>query len=127
MMIAEIFKCQGCGAWYEATWKQFPQKPTPGTFNCADCGTVVHSWSVLTAIQIGVAYLRCMSKAFEFSQPTGGSSRRSVIATNTAAFSTTQLPTMILKTDTAFLLWRVSALGQACLLRQSRQWGHFTA
>jgi uncharacterized Zn finger protein len=44
-MIAEIFKCQGCGAWYEAAWEQIPRKPTPGTFNCTDCGTVVHSWS----------------------------------------------------------------------------------
>jgi len=35
-----------CGAWYEATWEQFPrQELAPGTFNCADCGTVVHSWS----------------------------------------------------------------------------------
>jgi len=46
MQFAERFKCQKCGAWYAAMWEQSPlREPAPGTFNCPDCGTVVHSWS----------------------------------------------------------------------------------
>ena len=46
MMISERFKCQCCGAWYEAAWEQFPHRESaPGTFNCSDCGAVVHSWT----------------------------------------------------------------------------------
>jgi hypothetical protein len=46
MIITERFKCQECGAWYEATWEQFPRREAaPGAFNCPDCGTLVHSWS----------------------------------------------------------------------------------
>jgi hypothetical protein len=44
MLFAERFKCQECGAWYVATWEQFPE-PAPGTFNCTDCGAVVHCWA----------------------------------------------------------------------------------
>ena len=46
MLFAERFKCRECGAWYAATWEQsLSRQPAPGTFNCKDCGTVVHSWS----------------------------------------------------------------------------------
>ena len=46
MQFAERFKCQKCGAWYAVMWEQSPlREPAPGTFNCPDCGTVVHSWS----------------------------------------------------------------------------------
>jgi len=46
MLFAERFKCRECGAWYVATWEHsLRRQPAPGTFNCKDCGTVVHSWS----------------------------------------------------------------------------------
>jgi hypothetical protein len=46
MQFAERFKCQKCGAWYVAMWERSPLRtPAPGTFNCPDCGTLVHSWS----------------------------------------------------------------------------------
>ena len=45
MQFAERFKCQKCGAWYVAMWERSPLRtPAPGTFNCADCGTLVHCW-----------------------------------------------------------------------------------
>jgi hypothetical protein len=44
MDFSELFKCQECYVWYQAKWEQFPE-PAPGTFNCMDCGMLVHSWS----------------------------------------------------------------------------------
>ena len=44
MEFSQNFKCQECHTWYEAKWEQFPE-PASGTFNCPECGTLVHSWS----------------------------------------------------------------------------------
>jgi hypothetical protein len=41
VLFEKRFKCQECGAWYEATWEQSPE-PALGTFTCTDCGSVVH-------------------------------------------------------------------------------------
>ena len=38
------FTCKQCGAVYECTYQHLPSRER-GTFECEDCGAVVHSWN----------------------------------------------------------------------------------
>jgi predicted RNA-binding Zn-ribbon protein involved in translation (DUF1610 family) len=42
--IAVIFSCPKCGAFYEATQEQHPDKHY-GSFKCEDCKAEVHRWA----------------------------------------------------------------------------------